>query len=90
LAERFELAVALEAVDRRRDDDGLDAGPLGDFGGGNAGVLHHGFDDPLLVGALRGTAVAARLGAAAGVTDRLAGAGVGVDASLGEEGGGGC
>src|SRR5580693_8792472 len=85
LAERFELAVALQAVDRRRDDGALDAGALGDFGGGDAGVLEDRFDDPLLVGALGGAAVTARLGAAAGASDRLARVRVGVDPGLGEQ-----
>src|SRR6185437_5710052 len=85
LAERLELAVSLQAVDRRRDDGALDAGALGDFGGGDAGVLEHRFDDPLLVGALGGAAVAAWFGAAAGAADRLARARVGVDPGLGEQ-----
>src|ERR1700761_7156540 len=85
LAERFELAVALEAVDRRRDDGPLDAGALGDFGGGDAGVLEDRFDDPLLVGSLGRAAVAPGLGATARPADRLARVRVGVDASLGEQ-----
>ena len=85
LAERFELAVALQAVDRRRDDGSLDAGALGDFGGGDTGVLKDRFDDPLLVGALGGAAVAARLGPTAGAADRLARVRVGVDPGLGEQ-----
>ena len=82
MAEGFELAVALQAVDRRGDDGALDAGALGDFGGSDAGVLHHGFDDDLLVCALGGAAVAARLGATAGAADRLDRRSVRVDARL--------
>src|ERR1700721_4418292 len=77
LAERFELAVALQPIERRRDDGALDAGALGDFRGGDAGVLEDRFDDPLLVGSLRGAAVATRLGAAAGASERLGRGGAG-------------
>jgi hypothetical protein len=61
---RLELAGALEAVDRGRDDGALEARLLGDLGRRDAGALEDLREDQLLVGALRRAPVAAGLRAA--------------------------